>query len=39
MMSFNDFFKNCELKNKATSNMKIQQKIGSIRLDNVDTYI
>ena len=38
-MSFNDFFKNYELKNKATSNIKIQQIIGSIRLDNVDTYI
>ena len=35
MMSFNDFINKQNLKNKATSNIKVQQVLGSIRLDNV----
>ena len=38
IMSFNDFIK-CKLKNKATSNMKMQQVFGSIGLDNIDLYL
>ena len=34
-MSFNDFVQNCNLKNKATSNLKIQQVLGCIGLNNV----
>ena len=37
-MSFIDFIKNYNLKNKATSNIKIQQVLGSIGLDNVGIY-
>ena len=35
MMSFNDFVKIFDLKNKATSNIKIQKVLTSIGLDNV----
>ena len=37
-MSFNDFVKNYNLKIKATSNIKLQQVLGSIGLDNVGIY-
>ena len=39
MMSFNDFIKKYNLKNKATSNVKIQQVFDSIRLNNVGIYL
>ena len=39
MMSFNDFVKKFSLKNKATSNIKIQKVLNSIGLDNVGTYL
>ena len=35
MMDFNDFVKKFDLKNKATSNIKIQQVLDSIGLNNV----
>ena len=35
-MKFNDFVKKFDLKNKATSNIKIQQVINSIGLNNVE---
>ena len=38
-MTFNDFIKNYNLKNKATSNIKIQQVLDSIGLDNVNIYL
>ena len=38
-MTFNDFIKKHNLKNKATSNIKIQQVLGSIGLDNVGIYL
>ena len=38
-MSFNDFIKKYNLKNKATSNIKIQQVLDSIGLDNVNIYL
>ena len=38
MMMFNDFIKKYNLKNKATSNIKIQQIVSSIGLDNVGIY-
>ena len=38
-MSFNDFIKKYNLKNKATSNIKIQQKLDSIRINNVGIYL
>ena len=38
-MTFNDFFKKYKLKNKATSNIKIQQVLDSIGLDNVNIYL
>ena len=38
-MTFNDFIKKYELKNKATSNIKIQQVLDSIGLDNVNIYL
>ena len=38
-MTFHDFVQNYNLKNKATSNIKIQQVLGSIRLDNVGVYL
>ena len=39
MMTFNDFVKKYNLKNKATSNIKIQQVLNSIGLDNVNIYL
>ena len=39
MMDFNDFVKKFDLKNKATSNRKIQQVLDSIRLNNVGIYV
>ena len=39
MMTFNDFIKKYKLKNKATSNLKIQQVLGSIGLKNVGIYL
>ena len=39
MMTFNDFIKKHKLKNKATSNIKIQQVLGSIGLNNVGIYL
>ena len=38
-MTFEDFVHKYKLKNEATSNMKIQQIIGSIGLDNVGIYL
>ena len=38
-MSFNDFNKKFDLKNKATSNLKIQKVLTSIGLDNVNIYL
>ena len=38
-MTFNDFIKKYNLKNKATSNIKIQQVHDSIGLDNVNIYL
>ena len=38
-MTFNDFIKKYNLKNKATSNIKIQQVLDSIGLDNVNIYL
>ena len=37
-MTFNDFCKKYNLKNKATSNIKIQQVLNSIGLNNVGIY-
>ena len=39
MLSFNDFVKKHNLKNKATSNIKIQQVLNSIGLNNVNIYL
>ena len=39
MISFNDFVKKFDLKNKATSNIKIQKVLTSIGLDNVGIYL
>ena len=39
MMTFNDFVKKFDLKNKATSNIKIQKVLTSIGLDNVNIYL
>ena len=39
MMTFKDFVCKHNLKNKATSNIKSQQVLSSIVLDNVDTYL
>ena len=39
MMTFNDFIKKHNLRNKATSNIKIQQVLPSFALDNVDIYL
>ena len=39
MMSFNDFFRNCNLKNKATSIIKIQQVLSSIGLGSIIIYL
>ena len=38
-MLFNDFVKKYKLKNKATSNIKIQQVLNSIELNNVGIYL
>ena len=39
MLSFNDFIKKHNLKNRATSNIKIQQVLCSIGLDDVGIYL
>ena len=39
MMTFNEFIKECKLKNKATSNIKIQQVLSSLSLDGVGIYL
>ena len=39
MMTFNDFVQKNKLRNKATSNIKIQQVLCSIRLNNVGIYL
>ena len=39
MMDFNDFVKKFDLKNKATSNIKVQQVLDSIGLNNVGIYL
>ena len=39
MMKFNDFVKKFDLKNKATSNIKIQQVLNSIGLNNFGIYL
>ena len=38
-MTFNDFIKKHNLKNKATSNIKIQQVLDSIGLNNIGIYL
>ena len=38
-MSFNDFVNKYNLKNKATSNIKIQKILTSIGLDNINIYL
>ena len=39
MMTFNEFVKKHNLKNKATSNIKIQKVLNSIGLNNVGIYL
>ena len=39
MITFNDFIKKHNLKNKTTSNIKIQQVLNSIGLNNVNIYL
>ena len=39
MITFNEFIKKHNLKNKATSNIKIQQVLNSIGLNNVNIYL
>ena len=39
MLTFNDFLHKRKLKNKATSNIKIEQILASIGLDNVGIYL
>ena len=39
MIRFNEFVKKFDLKNKATSNIKIQKVLTSIGLDNAGTYL
>ena len=39
MMTFNEFIKKFDLKNKSTSNIKIQKILTSIGLDNVNIYL
>ena len=39
MMSFNDFIKKYNLKNKATSNIKIQQVLSFLSLNDVGIYL
>ena len=38
-MTFNDFIKKYKLKNKATSNIKIQQVLSSLSLNDVGIYL
>ena len=38
-MMFNDFIKKYKLKNKATSNLKIQQILSSLSLNDVGIYL
>ena len=38
-MSFNDFLKKINLKNKATSNIKIRQVLSSLSLNDVGIYL
>ena len=39
MMLFNEFIKKHNLRNKATSNIKIQQVLNSIGLNNIEIYL
>ena len=39
MMTFNDFVKKFDLKNKATSNLKIQQVLSSLSLKDIGIYL
>ena len=39
MISFNEFIKKFKLKNKATSNIKIQQVLSSLSLNDVGIYL
>ena len=39
MMTFNDFIKKYNLRNKATSNIKIQQVLSSLSLNDVGAYL
>ena len=39
MMTFNDFIKKYELKNKATSSLKIQNILSSLSLNDVGIYL
>ena len=39
MITFNDFIKNYNLKNRATSNIKIQQVLSSLSLKDVIIYV
>ena len=39
MMTFNEFIKEYKLKNKTTSNVKIQQVLSSLSLDGVGIYL
>ena len=39
MMTFNDFFHKHNLKNKATSNIKIRQILSSLSLNDVGIYL
>ena len=39
MMTFNDFIQKYKLKNKATSNIKIQQVLSSLSLNDVGIYL
>ena len=39
MMTFNEFIKKYNLKNKAISNIKIQKVLDSMRLNNVGIYL
>ena len=39
MMTFNDFVKKFDLKNKATSNIKIQQVLSSLSVNDIGIYL
>ena len=39
MMTFNVFIKKCKLKNEATSNIKIQQVLSSLSLNDVGIFL